>query len=41
MFERGVSLDQIQKASGWTSSAMRVHYGEEFDVTKTGMANVR
>ena len=41
MFERGISLDQIQKAGGWTSSAMPMHYGEEFDVTKTGMTNVR
>lgn len=41
MFERGVPLGQIQKAGGWTSSAMPMRYGEEFDVTRTGMANVR
>lgn len=41
MFERGIPLGQIQKAGGWTSSAMPMRYGEEFDVTKSGMANVR
>ena len=36
MFERGVTLDQIQRPVDGQDA---VHYGEEFDVTKTGMAN--
>lgn len=41
MFENGVSLDEIQKAGGWSSNAMPLHYAEEYDVAKTGMARIR
>lgn len=41
MFENGVSLDEIQKAGGWNSQAMPLHYAEEYDVAKTGMARLR
>ncbi|BBO30070.1 hypothetical protein AltI4_44580 (plasmid) [Alteromonas sp. I4] len=41
MFENGVSLDEIQKAGGWSSQAMPLHYAEEYDVAKTGMARLR
>jgi len=41
MFENGISLDEIQKAGGWNSNVMPLHYAEEYDVARTGMARLR